>query len=253
MWGWSMGKKSIEKQILFIDVKKLTFSFVLGFSQELVAKRHFMTVVHRESIKILAPLTIGFFLCTILPYSGASILGFIFFFGIVFSLYFFRDPDRSMPLDPNIIVAPADGKIVNVDEVEAPFGLGKRKRIAIFLSVFDVHINRMPTDGTIEKIEYFPGRFLDVRDPQASLLNEHTNWKIQSPQGIVVVRQIAGLIARRIVAWAPVGSQIPRGEKIGMIHFGSRTEIFLPLDCEILVKEGDYAHGISTTLAQWKK
>lgn len=212
-----------------------------------------MTVVHRESSKILIPLFIGFLLSCLLPYSGASLLAFLFFFLILFSLYFFRDPERTMPLDPQIIVAPADGKIVNVDEVEAPFGLGKRKRIAIFLSVFDVHINRMPTDGTIEKIDYFPGRFLDVRDPQASLLNEHTNWKIQSPHGTVVVRQIAGLIARRIVAWAPVGSHVPRGDKIGMIHFGSRTEIFLPLDCEILVKEGDYAFGISTPLAQWKK
>lgn len=212
-----------------------------------------MSLVHRESAKILIPLGIGFVLSIMLPYSGASFLAFLFLFLIVFSLYFFRDPERPLPSDPSLIVAPADGKIVNVDEVEAPFGLGKRKRVAIFLSVFDVHINRMPTTGKIDQIQYFPGRFLDVRDPQASLLNEHTNWKIETPEGTVVVRQIAGLIARRIVAWAPVGSTPQRGEKMGMIHFGSRTEIFLPLDCEILVKEGDYAYGVSTSIARWKK
>ncbi len=212
-----------------------------------------MSPAFRESLKVQIPFLIGLGISSMLPYSWGFVLSLLFFLAILFSVYFFRDPQRSMPLDENIIVSPADGKIVNVDEVEAPCGLGKRKRIAIFLSVFDVHVNRMPTQGTVESIEYHPGKFLDVRDPNASLLNEHTNWKIKTPQGPIVVRQIAGLIARRIVPWAPVGATIKRGELIGMIRFGSRTEIFLPLDCEILVKEGDYSYGISTSLAQWKK
>ncbi|MES2310546.1 MAG: phosphatidylserine decarboxylase family protein [Verrucomicrobiota bacterium] len=211
-----------------------------------------MSPAFQESLKVQIPFFIGLGISIMLPYSWGSALAIFFFLLIVFSVYFFRDPQRSMSSDENIIVSPADGKIVNVDEVDSPCGLGKRKRIAIFLSVFDVHVNRMPTTGTVEIIEYHPGKFLDVRDPQASLLNEHTNWKIQTPHGPLVVRQIAGLVARRIVPWAPVGKNVSRGELIGMIRFGSRTEIFLPLDCEILVKEGDYAHGISTSLAKWK-
>ena len=211
-----------------------------------------MSLAFRESLKVQIPFLIALGISSMLPYNWGAALAFLFFLAILFSVYFFRDPQRTMPLDESIIVSPADGKIVNVDEVESPCGLGKRKRIAIFLSVFDVHVNRMPAKGRIEMIEYHPGKFLDVRDPNASLLNEHTNWKIQTEHGPIVVRQIAGLIARRIVPWAAVSSTVERGELIGMIRFGSRTEIFLPLDCEILVKEGDYSYGISTALAQWK-
>ncbi len=171
---------------------------------------------------------------------------------IIFTVYFFRDPIRPIPPDPTLILAPADGEIVGIEEMESPFGLGKRRRIAIFLSVFDVHVNRMPTDGTVAAIESHAGQFLDVRDPQASLVNEHVNWKISTSHGPIVIRQIAGLIARRILPWAKVGDNIQRGELIGMIRFGSRTELFLPLECEILVKVGDLARGVSTPLARWK-
>jgi phosphatidylserine decarboxylase len=174
------------------------------------------------------------------------------FFLIVAIACFFRDPERKVPGDEKIIVAAADGRIVGVEEVdETVFGLGRCKRISIYLSVLDVHVNRMPVDGTIKKTIHKPGKFLDVRHPDCSLLNEYLAWHIETPRGPVMVRQIAGLIARRIVAWAKENQTLPRGARFGMIRFGSRTEVYLPLQCEALVKVGDRVAGASSPIARW--
>jgi phosphatidylserine decarboxylase len=169
-----------------------------------------------------------------------------------FVVYFFRDPERYVPADESLIVAAADGLVVGIDEMEEPdFHLGPMIRIAVFLSVLDVHINRTPCDGTVKSTVYKAGKFLDVRHPQSSQLNECRSWWLETPHGDVAVRQIAGLVARRIVAWAGEGTPLQRGQRFGMIRFGSRTEVFLPASCTVLVKVGDRVQGAATPIAQW--
>jgi phosphatidylserine decarboxylase len=165
---------------------------------------------------------------------------------------FFRDPERAVPEDPALIVSAADGLVVGVEEMEEPdFILGPMIRISVFLSIFDVHLNRVPCDGTVKSTIYRKGKFLDVRHRDASRLNECRSWWIETVAGPVAVRQIAGLIARRIVAWAGEGDELRRGARLGLIRFGSRTEVFLPLGCEILVKVGDRVQGAATPIARW--
>jgi phosphatidylserine decarboxylase len=171
---------------------------------------------------------------------------------IVFVFYFFRDPARAVPEDPAIIVSAADGLVVGIDEMEEPdFHLGPMVRIAVFLSVFDVHVNRTPCDGRVKTTIYKAGKFLDVRHRESSRLNECRSWWLETPHGDVAVRQIAGLIARRIVAWAGEGTPLARGQRFGMIRFGSRTEVFLPAGCTVLVKIGDRVQGAATPIARW--
>jgi phosphatidylserine decarboxylase len=169
-----------------------------------------------------------------------------------FVIYFFRDPHREAPADPAIIVSAADGIVVTVEEMEEPdFHLGPMCRIAVFLSVFDVHVNRSPVEGAVKSTIYRAGKFLDARHLEASARNECRSWWLETARGPVAVRQIAGLIARRIVAWAEDGSPLQRGDRIGMIRFGSRTEVFVPLNCAILVKPGDRVQGALTPIARW--
>ena len=167
-------------------------------------------------------------------------------------LLFFRDPTRLPPADPLALISPADGKVICVDEAEDPcFGLGKFRRVGIFLSVLDVHVNRSPCDGLVEKTHYSAGEFLDARHLEVDLRNENQTWLLQSPRGPVLVRQIAGLIARRIVAWKKPGEPVLRGERIGMIRFGSRTDLYVPAPCTIRVTPGQRVKGGETILASW--
>ena len=171
---------------------------------------------------------------------------------LMFVCYFFRDPERAVPPGENIIVSAADGLVVGIDEMEEPdFHLGPMVRIAVFLSVFDVHVNRTPCAGTVRSTVYRAGKFLDVRHPQSSQLNECRSWRLETSHGDIAVRQIAGLIARRIVAWAGEGTKLARGQRFGMIRFGSRTEVFLPAECTVLVKLGDRVQGAATPIARW--
>jgi phosphatidylserine decarboxylase len=171
---------------------------------------------------------------------------------IFFVSYFFRDPERVVPADEAIIVSAADGLVVSVEEYDEPdFHLGPMIRIAVFLSVFDVHVNRSPVAGVVKSTVYKAGQFLDVRHPDSSTRNECRSWWLETPGGPVAVRQIAGLIARRIVAWSEEGSALERGQRLGMIRFGSRTEVFLPVECTVLVKPGDRVAGASTPIARW--
>src|SRR5664280_739719 len=171
---------------------------------------------------------------------------------LAFTISFFRDPERPVPVAGKFIVAPADGRVVEIKRANEPYFLkGEATMVAIFLSVFDVHVQRAPMDGEIKLVRYNKGRFLDARNPQASLANENRVIAIESPDGFrVTVRQIAGLIARRIVGWADTGAKVAKGERLGMIRFGSRVELFLPLGAEIAVKAGDYAKGGETIIAR---
>jgi len=198
-------------------------------------------------ILVLAALSVAtIFGC---PVPWAPILPLVF---LGFTIAFFRDPEASVPTDPKLIVAPATGRIVEIRTVNEPhFIQGEAVMVAIFLSVFDVHVQRAPISGTIRFVQYNKGTFLDARDPHASLLNENRVVGIESAEGFrVTVRQISGFIARRIVGWAGQGAPLAKGERFGMIRFGSRVELFLPPGTEIAAKVGDYAKGGETIVAR---
>lgn len=181
-------------------------------------------------------------------------LSILFAVALLFTLYFFRDPERAVPDGENIAVAPADGLVTTVDEVEEGEFLKTRlRRIGIFLSVLDVHVNRAPLAGEVLHSEPKPGRFLDARNPLSSTLNVSRSWVFSGPMGTVLVRQITGAIARRICPWSVVGDKLKRGERFGMIRFGSRTELLLPMDAELLVKLGDRVRGGETPVARMPK
>ena len=171
---------------------------------------------------------------------------------IAFSLWFFRDPERRIPGDPGLIVSPADGRVSDITEIEEIEVLNRRvRRIGIFLSVFDVHVNRAPAAGRIVYCAEFEGTYHDARSPAASTHNTARTWGFECEGGLLlVVRQITGAIARRIVPWALLEQNVARGERFGMIRFGSRTEICLPLDAEIAVRVGQKVKGGSTVLAR---
>ena len=167
-------------------------------------------------------------------------------------LLFFRDPERTPPANPLALVSPADGKVICVDEAQDPcFGLGKFRRVGIFLSVLDVHVNRAPFTATIEKTHYSAGEFLDARHLEVDIRNENQTGLLRTTRGPVLVRQIAGLIARRIVGWKKSGESVQTGERFGMIRFGSRTDLYVPANCSIHVKPGQRVVGGETILAQW--
>lgn len=178
---------------------------------------------------------------------GAVVHTWIFLAGLVgtlFSLYFFRDPDRKIVARHGQIVAPADGKVLSIDEAEEhEFVGGQCKRISIFLSIFDVHINRAPAGGTVEAVRYSPGKFAIANTHNASMNNENNFIGINGDGVRLAVKQIAGAVARRIICYCKPGQSVRTGERIGMIRFGSRTELYIPLECEILVSAGQKVKG----------
>ena len=175
----------------------------------------------------------------------------IFLILILYTFFFFRDPERETPLDPNAVVAAADGLVADISEVEETELLKiKTRRIGIFLSIFDVHTNRAPVDGRIIFRQHREGLCLDARSPDCAQKNEAMIWAFENPRATLVVRQLTGAIARRIVAWADVGDELKKGDRFGMIRFGSRTEVYLPLAADVLVEVGDHVNGGSTIIAR---
>ena len=172
----------------------------------------------------------------------------------IFCLWFFRDPERIPPADLTLAVSPADGTVTLVDEVdEEQFFKRRMKRVSVFLSVFDVHVNRAPIAGEVLFREGRGGIYLDARKPEASVLNESLYWVFGTKNFIeqaVGVKQITGAIARRIVPWAEAGESLERGERFGMIRFGSRTDLYLPLDADVLVSVGEKVKGGETPIAR---
>jgi phosphatidylserine decarboxylase len=192
---------------------------------------------------------LGVLLLISLFFSGWLALIFLVLIGYTF--YFFRDPERETPADPKAVVAAADGTIADITEVEETDLLKtKTRRVGIFLSIFDVHINRAPVDGKIIYRQHREGVCFDARRPECSEKNEALTWGFENPQGTFVVRQLTGAIARRIVAWSDVGDEVHKGDRFGMIRFGSRTEVYLPLTADVLVKVGDHVAGGSTIIAR---
>jgi phosphatidylserine decarboxylase len=166
-----------------------------------------------------------------------------------FVFSFFRDPERAIPLDPGAVVSPADGRVVVITDEENAGRPGKR--VSIFLAIWNVHVNRSPEAGTITKMDYRPGKFLAAMRARASLENEQNVISLSTASGEMVFKQIAGLIARRVVCWKKQGDTVLRGERIGLVRFGSRVDLWVPRDVEILVVLGDNVKGGSSVLARW--
>lgn len=197
------------------------------------------------------------------PFIILSLLftGFAAFFGVVwltillaaltiFIVAFFRNPERHFQDAEKLVLCPADGKVIKIEEVDAPDATaGRFKKISIFMNVFNVHVNRAPHGGTIGKISYHPGKFMSANLDKASAENERNEVLIRTKDGrAILVVQIAGLIARRIVCWTREGETVAKGERFGMIRFGSRVEVFLPADSRVVVRLNDKVRAGQTPL-----
>jgi phosphatidylserine decarboxylase len=193
----------------------------------------------------LPPLIVGLLSITFQWWWGA-----IFVVLGLFVLYFFRDPERQIPAEPGAVVSPADGHVVEIVEESLKGRPGKR--ISIFLSIFDVHVNRAPVAGQVSRMDYHCGRFMAAWKEKASDANEQNVITISTPSGEIVCKQIAGWVARRILCWTKVGDEVKRGQRIGMIRFGSRTDVWLPADAVILVQRGQHVAGGATQIARWQ-
>lgn len=167
----------------------------------------------------------------------------------LFVFYFFRNPERQIPSDPGVIVSPADGRVVVVKEEE--YSGRKGTRISIFLAIWNVHVNRVPAAGRITRMEYRPGKFLAAWDENASLQNEQNVFTQATEHGEIVYKQIAGYVARRVVSWKKTGDAVERGERLGLVRFGSRMDVWLPVEAEVIVRAGQNVSGGSSVLARF--
>ena len=165
--------------------------------------------------------------------------------------YFFRDPERTGERGARIAIAPADGKVVHITEVDEPaFIKGRAVRVSIFMNVFNVHVNRYPVSGTVRYVHYNEGKFLNAAVEKASLENEQSSVGIEVGDSRILVRQIAGLIARRIVTYSKEGAKVEQGERMGIIRFGSRVDVFLPVGSKVRVKVGEITYAGVTVVAE---
>ncbi len=164
----------------------------------------------------------------------------------VFFLWFFRDPERRIPNGEGLIVSPADGKVEDAEWIET--SSGSKFRVSIFLSVVDVHVNRVPISGKVTLVEYREGEFLNAMNPESAVMNEQALIVIEDGESLVSFKQIAGLLARRIVCNLKPGDRVLRGQRMGMIKFGSRVDVLMPADVEVRVKRGDRVKGGSSIL-----
>lgn len=214
--------------------------------------RKFAVPIHPEGYMfIVAGVLIALLMDWLVP-----VIGWIFWFLPVFVAYFFRDPPRVSPARDGLILAPADGRVSQIGFFAPPpeLGLGETPllRISIFLSVFDVHINRTPAAGKIRKVIYTPGLFLNADLDKASADNERNAIIVETSHGPIACIQIAGLIARRILCFVREGEVLAPGQRFGLIRFGSRTDIYLPAEARALVAEGQRAIGGETVLCDLK-
>ncbi len=169
----------------------------------------------------------------------------------LFVFSFFRNPERTIPQGAGLIVAPADGRVVVIKDEKDQGRPGKR--FSIFLAIWNVHVNRAPAAGKIARLDYKPGKFLAAWDENASFQNEQNVFTQATEHGDIVYKQIAGWVARRVVSWKKAGDEVARGERIGLVRFGSRVDLWLPDQAEILVKVGENVKGGSTVLARMPK
>ena len=168
----------------------------------------------------------------------------------VFTLQFFRDPQRIVPLGKDLVISPADGRIVVVEKAHDPYANREALKISVFMNVFNVHSNRCAVSGLIKQVTYFPGKFFNASIDKASTENERNAVVIDANGKIVTLVQIAGLVARRILCYIHVNDRVKRGERYGFIRFGSRVDVYLPLEAEPLVSVGEKVFATNTALAR---
>jgi|SRR5580704_618405 phosphatidylserine decarboxylase len=193
----------------------------------------------------LPPIVVGA-ICIFLHWLA---IGAVLIFLGLFVFYFFRDPERTIPSDPGAVVSPADGKVVVI--VEEPHDGRPGQRISIFLSIWNVHIQRAPVAGKVSSVVYRPGKFLGAYKAAASSENEQNVISILTPLGPMMFKQIAGAIARRVICWKREGEAVALGDRIGMIRFGSRVDVWLPPEAKIAVQKGQMVKGGESILAKW--
>ena len=182
------------------------------------------------------------------------LLAFVLTLLAIWVAYFFRDPERTGERGRHLVVAPADGKIVQIARVEEPaFLRSPAMRISIFMNVFNVHVNRYPVDGTVQYVHYNKGKFINAAADKASLENEQSSVGIDADGDRILVRQIAGLIARRIVTYSKIGDKVKQGDRMGIIRFGSRVDVFVPVNANVRVKVGENTTAGTTILAERAK
>jgi phosphatidylserine decarboxylase len=168
----------------------------------------------------------------------------------LFVLQFFRDPPREIPQGDGLVLSPADGRVIKVERTQDPYAQREAILVSVFMNVFNVHSNRSPADGTIQKVQYFPGKFVNADLDKASTENERNAIVLQTTGGqTITFTQVAGLIARRILCYVKVGDTLSRGQRYGFIRFGSRVDVYLPLDAQVKVSIGDKVSATSTVLA----
>ncbi len=212
--------------------------------------------IHKEGHKILAGLAIFFALVNFGVFwffpKALMIVGIISLVLFLLVLQFFRNPNREITLtDDNIVYAPADGKIVTIEEVvENEYFNAKKLQVSIFMSPVNVHVNRNPVSGTVNYFRYHPGKYLVAWNPKSSTENERTTVVINNGEEEILLRQIAGFMAKRIVNYLDVGEKVEQGKDMGFIKFGSRVDLFLPLDTKIEVTLGQKVKGNKTVLAR---
>ncbi len=206
-------------------------------------------VVIITAIIFLVLLIAGFMLNLLFIHVLTILTGIVF----VFNFYFFRDPERVIPPGDNLIISPADGKIIKIDEVEEPlFFKHKTRMISIFMSVVSVHVNRIPVSGKIEYLDYLTGKFLAAFDHKASDENEQSIIGISDGKNKILFKQIAGVVARRIVYQLQPGDQVKAGDRFGLIHYGSRVDLFFPLEAEVRVKMNDMVTSGESIIGEYK-
>jgi phosphatidylserine decarboxylase len=201
-------------------------------------------MIVRDAYRFLVPLLV---LALVVFAIGWTISGLLLSGLFVFVAFFFRNPARTIPSDPRAIVSPADGRVIKVERV------GNVTKMSIFLSLFNVHVNRSPIAGRIEALDYRPGRFLVAFNDKASTDNERNIIMVSDGRITIVFTQIAGIVARRIVFWKKIGDSVARGELVGLIRFGSRVDVLFPAGTEATVKVGDRVKGGSTRIGTIKE
>jgi phosphatidylserine decarboxylase len=185
---------------------------------------------------------------------GLWLAAFVLLLLALWVAYFFRDPERTGERGPSLVVSPADGKLIMITEVDEPtFIKGRAIRISIFMNVFNVHVNRYPVDGVVKYVHYNKGKFFNAAAEKSSLENEQMSVGIDAGTYRILVRQIAGLIARRIVTYSKVGETVKQGDRMGIIRFGSRVDVFIPVDASLRAKVGDITVAGVTILAELPK
>jgi phosphatidylserine decarboxylase len=199
-----------------------------------------------EGYKFGLPPIVAGIICVALGWKWPG--GMLIFLGL-FVFYFFRDPERTIPSDPGAVVSPADGHVVEIVDELLDSQMGHR--LSIFLAIWDVHIQRAPVAGRIADVVYQPGRFYGAYRSAASRENEQNIIYIHTPQGQLVFKQIAGAIARRVLCWKQEGEMVALGERVGMIRFGSRVDIWLPMEAEVVAQRGQMVKGGESILAKW--